>query len=170
MKFSIGDTIIYGTQGVCKILRSEKKDFCGELKEYLVLEPVYAKNSFVFIPTDNENLMSKMRQISSYEEICELIKNMPEYETIWEDDENKRKEMYREWMASGDRVTLIKGIKSVYLHWKEVTKSGKKLHIADERFLKDAEKLLYNEFALVLNINPDQVLPFIMKEIEIKEK
>ena len=37
--------------------------------------------------------------------------------------------------------------------------------MSDERFLKDAERLLYDEFALVLRIKPDQVLPFILKQI-----
>lgn len=46
----------------------------------------------------------------------------------------------------------------------------KRLHISDESFLKDAEKLLYEEFAHVLNITKDQVLPFIMRQIEIEEK
>lgn len=42
--------------------------------------------------------------------------------------------------------------------------------MSDERFLKEAEKMLYDEFALVLNIREDEVLPFIMKQIDIEEK
>ena len=42
--------------------------------------------------------------------------------------------------------------------------------MADERFLKDAEKMLYDEFALVLNIREEEVLPFIMEQIAVGEK
>ena len=36
--------------------------------------------------------------------------------------------------------------------------------------MKDAEKLLYDEFAHVLSISPEQVLPFIMEQVELEEK
>ncbi len=44
------------------------------------------------------------------------------------------------------------------------------MHIADERFLNEAEKLLYEEFAHVLQIERNQVLPFILKQIQPEEK
>ena len=36
--------------------------------------------------------------------------------------------------------------------------------------MKEAEKMLYEEFAYVLNIRQDQVLPFILEQIQIEEK
>lgn len=44
---------------------------------------------------------------------------------------------------------------------------GKKLYKNDEKVMKEAEKMLYEEFAHVLDIRPDQVLPFIMQQIEV---
>lgn len=170
MKIKIGDTIIYGTQGVCKILGTEKKDFGNNIADYYILEPVNNKNSVIYVPVNSEKLIGKMRRVLSSEEIYKLIKEMPDYESLWIEDENERKLKYKAWLTDGDRVTLIKGIKSVYQHGQEVIKSGKKLHIADERFLKEAERLLYDEFATVLNIEPEQVLPFITNEIKVKEK
>ena len=32
--------------------------------------------------------------------------------------------------------------------------------------MKTAEKLIYDEFAFVLNIKPDDVLPYIMEQIK----
>ena len=42
------------------------------------------------------------------------------------------------------------------------------MHAADENFLKEAESVLYEEFAYVLNIRREEVLPFIQHEIEKK--
>lgn len=39
----------------------------------------------------------------------------------------------------------------------------------DENFLREAEANLYNEFALVLDIKPDEVLPFIVSNIEVSD-
>lgn len=42
----------------------------------------------------------------------------------------------------------------------------KKFHSADERIMKDAEKILFEELALVLEIEPGEVLDFIHDELE----
>jgi hypothetical protein len=39
------------------------------------------------------------------------------------------------------------------------------MHTADENFLKEAEKILHEEFAFVLDIPPADVLSFITKEL-----
>ena len=36
--------------------------------------------------------------------------------------------------------------------------------------IKEAERLLYEEFAYVLNIRQDQVVPFIFQQIQVEEK
>lgn len=36
--------------------------------------------------------------------------------------------------------------------------------------LEMAEKMLYEEFSYTLNIKPEEVLPFIIKNIKVKEK
>ena len=45
-------------------------------------------------------------------------------------------------------------------------KTGKKFHIADERIMREAEHKLHGEFAYVLNIKLDEVVPFIMGELQ----
>ena len=61
-------------------------------------------------------------------------------------------------------------IKALYHHQQVRQAQGKKLHVSDERFLKEAERTLYDEFALVLHISQEQVLPFILDQIEVTEK
>ena len=56
-------------------------------------------------------------------------------------------------------------IKAIRLHKTEREESGKRLHQSDEAFLKEAEALIYEEFAVVLGIEPVEVLDYIMDEI-----
>ena len=50
---------------------------------------------------------------------------------------------------------------------KEIQHSqGRKFHVCDENFLRDAEKLLSSEFALVLGIAPNAVGKYIQDVIE----
>ena len=170
MNYEINDTILYGSQGVCKITGTVQKDFGGSIMDYYTLQPVYSDNSVIYVPMHNEALLRKMRRVLSSEEIYALIQAMPREEAFWIEDENKRKETCRDILSRGDRTELIRAIKALYLHQQELQEKGRKLHVSDERFLKDAEKMLYDEFALVLNIREEDVLPFIMEQIAVGEK
>ena len=66
-----------------------------------------------------------------------------------------------------DRTALVRMIKTLYQHQQKQQRRGKKLHVVDERFMKEAERILYEEFAHVLNIQKEQVVPFIMEEIQV---
>ena len=170
MNFNIGDTVLYCSHGVCKIAEISKKKFNGMIVEYYVLKPVYNDSSTIFVPSDNEALTAKMHRILSAEEIYSLIKAMPEEEQIWIEDEPQRRERYKEILSGSDRTELIRLIKTLYLRRQAQNGRKKKLHMADEKFLKDAENLLHEEFAHVLNIKREQVLPFILRQIEVDEK
>ena len=61
--FQVNDVIIYGAQGVCKIIGMDKKIINGKKKIYFVLKPVDDKGATVFAPTDNELVLSKMRRL-----------------------------------------------------------------------------------------------------------
>lgn len=79
-------------------------------------------------------------------EVYSLINTMPHTESIWIEDINLRKEKYTKILKSGDNKQLVKLIRTLYLEKVEV----KKLYVNDEKIMTDAEKLLHEEFALVL--------------------
>lgn len=165
--FQISDTVIYGAEGVFKIHEITNMDFSGESKDYYVLKSLYNENSTIFVPTDKETLIAKMRKVLSKEEIYDMIRSMPDEELIWIEDENERMQVYKEILMKGNHRQIVKLIRTLYLHGQKLKQMGKNLHKVDERFLKDAERILYDEFAYVLNIKPNQVLPFIQEQIEL---
>ncbi|WP_040197362.1 CarD family transcriptional regulator [Candidatus Soleaferrea massiliensis] len=167
--YEINDTVLYGGHGVCRIVEIEERDLCGNRMEYYILKPVYDEKSTVFVPVHNEALTTKMRRILSVDEIYALIASMPNEDSKWIENENERKEKYREIISCGDRIQLIRAIKALYQHQQEQQARGRKLHLADERFFKEAEKMLYDEFALVLHIKPEQVFPFIQEQIHVSK-
>ncbi len=110
-----------------------------------------------------------MRQVMSADEIHELIRNMPEETAEWIENKNERNEKYKAILNSGDRHALVRMVRSLYLHRQRQKELGKKMHITDEKFFKDAEKMLYDEFAAALNIRQEQVLPYIMGQLDGKK-
>ena len=150
--FQINDVIIYGTQGVCKITGTEEKMISGKKKTYFVLQPVNDQGSTIFVPADNPLVLNKMRRLLTKDEIRKLICSMQSEDAIWVANENERKELYRSILAKGDHLELIQMIKAIYAHKKEREAEGKRLHMSDDRFFKEAEQILYNEFQYVLDI------------------
>ena len=85
------------------------------------------------------------------------------------DSENLHKKI-KNVLSPEEIYELIKMIKSIHKRSEQLSESGRKLGNADRTAMKRAEKLLHEEFAMVLNIEPDKVIPFIMKQIEPDEK
>ena len=166
--FKVSDNIIYGTTGACVIDDIKTEKFKGEAKQYYVLRPIYDKNSVVYAPVGK--CEEKMRKILSAEQVYELINSIPNTDNLWIENEIERKEKFAVLIKNGDRKDLVALVKTLYLKREEQQKGGKKLHIADQRFMDDAEKLLYEEFAFVLDIELDQVVPFITQKIEVNKK
>lgn len=168
--FKINDVIIYGTNGVCKIVDVEEKNVSGTKKKYFVLKPIHENGATIFAPTDNENVLKKMRKLLTEKEINALIDSMPNENTTWVANENERKELYKSIIISGNHLELIKMIKAIYAHKKAREDEGKRLHMADERFYKDAEQILYNEFQYVLKLtSKDDLMKYILSRIGSKE-
>ena len=163
--YGVGMFVIYGNEGVCEIKGIVQKEFRDKVLEYYVLNPVHNKNAEVLVPKNNVSLVSKMRSVLSKEEIMAIIHQMPKEEMIWIDNEDLRKEKYKAIISEGDRIQLVRLIKTLYLHKEKQKKSGRKLHIADERLLKDAEHMLYDEVAFVLDMTQSEVVPFIARQI-----
>lgn len=164
--YKVNDIVIYGMNGVCKIVEIEEKNLMGTQKTYLVLNPLNGDKSTYYVPVDNEALLSKMRKLLSKDEINQLIDSMPKEKILWLENERKRKECYKKIIVDGNHCELIRMIKAIYLEKKDRETKGKKLHISDEKFLKDAEKILYDEFQYVLNIPQKDVMSYIISRIE----
>ena len=105
--FQVDDVIIYGAQGVCKITGTEEKVLSGKKKTYFVLKPVSDKGSTIFVPTNNELVLRKMRRPLTKDEIHKLIDSMPNENAVWVENENERKELYKNILAKGDHLELI---------------------------------------------------------------
>jgi len=161
----VNDVVLYGIDGICHVTGVTTKMIAGSPAEYFVLRPVSQETTTIYVPTGNEALVSRMQRLLSLDEAMDLIRSIPDEETIWIEDDMKRRAAYGQILQSGDRREIVKLIKTLYLRDREFKQSRRKMHSADEKLMKEAEKRLYDEFAHVLKIEPGQVLPFIFRMI-----
>lgn len=159
--FQVGDMVVYGIHGVCKITEKQTQRINRVKMEYFVLEPVAQGTSRFFVPSQNEAALSKLRPILTKDEICNLLNSDASRQDCWIEDENRRKQHYKDLITSGDRAALISMLRVLYVHKMEQMDAGKKFHISDANFMRDAEKVIFSEFSLVLDIPYDQVNDYI---------
>ena len=168
--YQIGDQVIYGIHGVCRIVGLEERMIDRKSVEYYVLMPLVQKDARYYIPTKNQAAVAKLRPVLSSAELDDLLASKDVRRNAWIPDENQRKLRYREILAEADRAEILSMICCIHRHRREQLRLGKRLHQCDEGFLKDAQKLMNAELSYIMGLEPDQIVPFIRKEMDLSEE
>ena len=163
--YSVNDKIHYGISGVCVIQEITTMRVGRNWEKYYVLKPVYQNSSLIYVPVGNEQLEARMRPVLTREEVDRLIQDMPEIPTAWEEDPQIRKANFDALLRSNECRDLVVIIKTLNAHRERRQADGKALHVADETFLREAQRLLFDEFAGALDIQPAQVHEYIQKKL-----
>lgn len=164
--FQRGERVVYGIHGVCEIVDVEVKMIDRKKKEFYVLAPVGQQGARFYVPTGNQAAVAKLRPVISQEELRDLLRSEQTTRDAWIPDENQRKQKYRELITSGDRAALIGMVHTLHQRKCELSAAGKKFHLCDENFLRDAQKLLGSEFSLVLDIEQNEVEDYVMEMLQ----
>ena len=164
--FQVGDLVVYGMEGVCRVERTEKLRVGGKLCRYYVLSPVYREGATVYVPAENEELTARMKRILSPEELEALLDGAREDEPLWLDDANERRTLYAKVLLSGDRRALMRLVRTLHLRRTKLVSQGKYLRSGDDQVLRDAERMLNGEFALILNIPQQEVPGYVRTRLE----
>lgn len=166
MVFEIGEYIVYGNTGVCKVEEVTKMPVPGTQgdKLYYALEPIYHKGSRVFTPVDNQKV--KMRPVLTMQEADELIGRIKEIDLLWVKNEKDREQIYKDTLRTCDCEELVKIIKTLYLRKKTRLEAGKKVTSSDAKYLHLAEESLYGELSVVMGIPKDEMETFIYNKVK----
>lgn len=107
-----------------------------------------------------------MRQVLTKEEAEKLIEQIPTIEPLWVSDEKNRENIYKAALRTCDCREWIKIIKTLYLRKMSRIAEGKKVTVSDGKYLHMAEERLYEELALALDMDKDDVVEYIIRHVE----
>ena len=166
--FKIGDNIIYGVSGVMTVMDLRKERITGEEKTYYLLSEYGKTNSSItYVPVDNEKLISGMHHLLSKDEILAAISRAAELSDLeWIADNRQRAEAYRGILRSMDRLSILVMIRTIHNTGLRRAAMGKKNFLADEGVMQNAERILIEEFSIVLCISKDEVKNILDREIK----
>lgn len=163
--YQSGEWVVYGIHGVCRVVGTEKQLVNRKRTEYLVLEPASSGESRFYLPTGNPTAMAKLKPVLPKEEMAALLASDEIRQDCWIKEENLRKQHYRDLISTGDRVSVMQMVTSLYRYRAEQQAAGRKFHQCDDNFLRDAEKLLASEIALVMDMTPEQARDHLRAEL-----
>ena len=164
--FEVGQWVMYGIHGVCRVAGTEKQLVNRKRSEFLVLEPLSKAESKFYLPLGNPTALAKLKPVLSEEELRALL-NSPEIrEERWIDEESRRKMYYKELITRGDRKEILQTIYALYRYKAAQIEAGKKFHLCDDNFLRDAERLLSSEISLVMNLSADEARDFLRRHLK----
>lgn len=168
-KFELNDTVIYGSHGLCTLCEIAEKDFGGDTREYYVLRPAYSGSSVFYVPIDSVALTAKMRRVKPAAELRALL-GMAGEEDAWIEDDRARQNHLRQVLDGGDTEALLATLRSLYRRRMSLSGAGRKLRAADDRLLRDIEKLLLDEFSISFVLQREDLLPLLSGEAELCER
>ena len=165
-----GDYIKYSSNGVCLVEDVSSADFNSKAKDakYYILRPLATSSTTIFVPTDNELLVSRMRKILTKEEIDSIIVSIDKETVDWIEDKKERANHFNEIIKNDDPTELLRLASCIHLKRIELAEKGKKLLASDSNILENVERLVENEFAFVLKIAPESVSAYIREKLNEK--
>lgn len=154
--FEIGEYVVCGNNGVCKVtdITTLRMNGVDKNRKYYILKPVYAESSTVYVPVDT--LQASMRKVLSKEEADTLLDAIPQIQILTIKDERTVELQYKECLQSGSCDELVKLLKTLYNRKKTRLEKGHKETAVDSRYYKLAEDNLCGELAVVLGISKNE--------------
>ncbi len=161
--YSIGDNVLYGSNGVMTVVDIREELVGAVAHRYYILRAYGSRSeSLIYVPVDNEKLVSAMRPLLSVEEANALLSPdaiLPE--TVWVPDNRARAERFKGIIESGDRAAMLSMVRAVHESGLAREREGKKNYLTDENVKLKAEKILATELSIVLGVAEEELPSFV---------
>ncbi|MBQ7424893.1 MAG: CarD family transcriptional regulator [Lachnospiraceae bacterium] len=162
---NIGECVIYGSHGLCRIEDVLVPSFLerGKEKEYYQMVSAVDAGSVLYVPV--EGAEDKVRDYLSAEDAEELIEDIEVSPELHLPDGKKAEPEIKDIIKrniADEMMSLVKSLHKI----KAVRESeGKKFASMSEKYLNIAEKLLYTELAFSLKSEKDEIKRRVLDEL-----
>ena len=167
--YKADDMVMYGKNGVCRVLGIEKMSYSKHEpeKDYYVLAPLHDRNAKYYVPIDSELLTSKLRHIMTKDEIDATLAAAKDSTMEWVEDKALRAIKFKAIIVRGDRSEMLTLANCIYTRKKEKESEGKRIWASDEQVLANVERLISEEFACSLGIHQNKVGEYIREKLGV---
>jgi CarD family transcriptional regulator len=165
--YQCDELVVYGSTGVCRVVDVVKPYLRGEDRDKLFyqLDPLY-QDGVIYTPVQGGKV--QMRPVMSAEDARNLIAKIPSVhvEPCRERTLQLLSQRYQSALQSGDSLNLLKMTMSVRAKRVQAESRNRRLGAVDERYGRQAERLLFGELAVALDMPMEQVKTYIATCVE----
>jgi len=165
--FQSGDLVVHGATGVCRVeeITAAAPFGADRNRQYYRLAPLQ-QDGVIYTPVDNAKV--PLRPVISREEANALIDRIPTVraKACHAGSLQALAQHYQNKIRSGDCGDLLELTMSIYCKKQEMEQQKRRLGLVDERFFKQAEKLLFGELSAALEIPYEEVSSYIARRVE----
>ena len=126
------------------------------------MNPIDDDSLVTSVPVDTT---SYLRDVITKEEAEDLIAKIPFIETIQVNDRDIEYE-YKRLLGENTLESLIKIIKTAYLRNMTRLDQNKKISEKDEQYFNQAERRLYNELSISLQLTFDETRQYVIDSVK----
>lgn len=166
--FEKGELVCYGAHGVCRIGEPEVQRVGGKPIRYYVLIPLDQPCTKFYVPQSGNIAITRVRKLLKPEELSVVFDAECICDDVWIPDDASRKQHYKALLAGNVPTALVNMLHVLYARRRIQLNSGRKFHMCDELFLRDAEKILSSEVSAVFSVALEEALEYIRNKLDIE--
>ena len=153
--YQIGELVVYGSIGVCRVDAISCPD-PDSSKQFYQLAPLY-QSGVIYTPVEPGRI--PMRPVMSRDAALALLEQIPTVraEIYRERTLQLLAQRYQSTLQTADPLQLLSLAMSVSRKRRQAESLNRRLGMVDERFGRQAERLLFGELAIALDISVDEV-------------
>lgn len=163
--YQVGELVVYGATGVCRVEELTHLPGGDRGRQYYLLKPLW-QDGVIYAPVDSEKV--PIRPVISREEAEALVDQMPGIQAAVCRGSTVQAlaQQYQSAVRDGGHQALIEMMKAIYLKRGQAEAKNRRLGMVDERYMKQAERLLYGELATALEMPFDEVADYIAARLD----
>jgi len=153
--YKVGDKVVHAREGLSTIVNvTTMAD-----REYFVVHTDGGKGENIYVLTSNTNNI--IRPIMNAEQAKDVLAYMQTVKAEFISNTKQRRDQYKRRLLSGNVNDLAYlSVQLYFFHYYNSIGQVVKLGPTDIQMLKDAEKILFDEFALSFNMERENVREF----------
>ncbi len=152
--YKVGDKVVYPHHGAGKVVRREKKEVLGQLREYLTIQILYNEMT-VEVPTENAD-RAGLRRVIGEETVEAVLAVLRDDGTQMPKNWNRRFKHNRDKIKTGDVFELAEVVRNL-----SIRELDKGLSTGEKQMFGRAKKILASELMYARDMEEDEAVDYL---------
>lgn len=152
--YKVGDKVVYPHHGAGKVIKKEKKEVLGQMREYLTIQILYNEMT-VEVPTDSAD-RAGLRRVIAEETVAEVLAVLQDDGSQMPKNWNRRFKHNRDKIKTGDIFELAEVVRNL-----SIRELDKGLSTGEKQMYGRAKKILASELMYARDMGEEQATEFL---------